>query len=114
MEDLDARLLVDLLRDRMTPDKSLGQHFLLDESVIARSIQLPSEHGSPVNRDSHVLEVGPGPGSLTLGILRTGARLTALEIDEEAVDHLNRVFTTNEEALTTLFFPPFIFLILEK
>ena len=97
MEDLDARLLGDLLRDRMTPDKSLGQHFLLDESVIARSIQLPSEHGSPVNRDSHVLEVGPGPGSLTLGILRTGARLTALEIDEEAVDHLNRVFTTNEE-----------------
>ena len=81
----------------MTPDKSLGQHFLLDESVIARSIQLPAEHGAPVNQDSHVLEVGPGPGSLTLGILRTGARVTALEIDDEAVDHLNRVFTTNDQ-----------------
>ena len=43
------------------------------------------------------MEVGPGPGSLTLGILRTGARVTALEIDDEAVDHLNRVFTTNDQ-----------------
>ncbi|MBK70374.1 MAG: ribosomal RNA small subunit methyltransferase A [Euryarchaeota archaeon] len=100
MDDLDARLLVDLLRDRITPDKSLGQHFLLDESVIARSIQLPSEHGSPVNQESHVLEVGPGPGSLTLGLLRSGAKVTALEIDKEAVEHLRRVFTTNESQLT--------------
>ena len=92
LEDLDARLLVDLLRDRITPDRSLGQHFLLDESVISRSVQLPGENGSPLGTDSHVLEVGPGPGSLTLAILRSGARVTALEIDEDAVDHLNRVF----------------------
>ena len=100
MDDLDARLLVDLLRDRITPDKSLGQHFLLDESVIARSIQLPSEHGSPVNHDSHILEVGPGPGSLTLGLLRSGARVTALEIDDEAVEHLGRVFPDKADQLT--------------
>ena len=96
LEDLDARLLVDLLRDRITPDRSLGQHFLLDESVISRSVQLPGEHGSPLGTDSHVLEVGPGPGSLTLAILRSGARVTALEIDEDAVDHLNRVFPQND------------------
>jgi len=47
LEDLDARLLVDLLRDRIAPDRSLGQHFLLDEYVISRSVQLPGEHGSP-------------------------------------------------------------------
>lgn len=96
LEDLDARLLVDLLRDRIAPDRSLGQHFLLDEYVISRSVQLPGEHGSPLGPDSHVLEVGPGPGSLTLGILRSGARVTALEIDEDAVEHLNRVFPQND------------------
>ena len=40
MDDLDIRLLVDLLRDRITPDKGLGQHFLIDESVVDRSIEL--------------------------------------------------------------------------
>ena len=29
MDDLDPRLLVDLLRDHIIPDKSLGQHFLI-------------------------------------------------------------------------------------
>ena len=35
MEDLDVRLLVDLLRDRITPNRSLGQHFLLDEAAVS-------------------------------------------------------------------------------
>ena len=42
MDDLDVRLLVDLLRDRISPDRSLGQHFLLDEAVIARAVQIAS------------------------------------------------------------------------
>lgn len=36
---------------------------------------------SGVNRHDHVLEVGPGLGSLTLAILDRGARVTAVEID---------------------------------
>ena len=36
---------------------------------------------SGVNRTDHVLEVGPGLGSLTLGLLDRGARVTAVEID---------------------------------
>ena len=91
MDDLDVRLLVDLLRDRISPDRSLGQHFLLDEAVIARAVQIASTT-VPIGPECHVLEIGPGPGSLTLDLLKTGARVTALEVDSEAVAHLGRVF----------------------
>ena len=40
-----------------------------------------------VTKESHVLEIGPGPGSLTLELLKTGARVTAFEIDQQAVIH---------------------------
>ena len=49
MEDLDVRLLVDLLRDRITPNRSLGQHFLLDEAVIERAVEIASEN-KPINQ----------------------------------------------------------------
>ena len=61
LEGLDTRLLVDLLRDRVSPSKSLGQHYLVDDEVIERSIQLTEEFDCPLSRSSHVLEVGPGP-----------------------------------------------------
>ena len=90
MDDLDIRLLVDLLRDRIIPDKGLGQHFLLDESVVDRSIELANS--SQPLADSRVIEIGPGAGSLTLGLLRAGASVSAFEVDEEAISHLARVF----------------------
>ena len=40
MENLDARMLVDLLRDRISPDKNLGQHFILDEKVISEAVSM--------------------------------------------------------------------------
>ena len=92
LDEIDTRLLVDLLRDRSRPNKSLGQHFLTDEDVIERTLQLSEEYGYPVSEKSHVLEVGPGAGSLTLGLLKKGARVSAVEIDEESVLHLRRVF----------------------
>ena len=101
MEDLDVRLLVDLLRDRITPNRSLGQHFLLDEAVIERAVEIASEN-KPINQQSHVLEIGPGPGSLTLELLRTGARVTAIELDEEAISHLNRVFDSEQGRLQVI------------
>ena len=85
MDDLTPRLLVDLLRDHIIPDKSLGQHFLLDEKVISRSIEMCNEEGFPINSESRVLEIGPGPGSLTLFLLRNDANVIAIEIDQEAI-----------------------------
>ena len=99
LEGLDTRLLVDLLRDRMNPSKALGQHYLVDDEVIERSIRLTEEFDSPLSTDSHVLEVGPGPGSLTLALLRSQSRVTAIEIDKQSVEHLDRVFRESKESL---------------
>nr|WP_208407340.1 16S rRNA (adenine(1518)-N(6)/adenine(1519)-N(6))-dimethyltransferase RsmA [Amycolatopsis granulosa] len=58
------------------PTKKLGQNFVHDPNTVRRIVDL-----SGVGPGDHVLEVGPGLGSLTLGLLGSGARLTAVEID---------------------------------
>ena len=92
LSDLDTRLLVDLLRDKAKPNKSLGQNFLIDDDVISRSVEIPEEFDFPLSEASHVLEIGPGSGSLTLSLLRKGARVSAIEIDNNSIEHLERVF----------------------
>ena len=88
-----ARQLVDLLRAKQDNDKSLGQHFLINDELIAKSIEFGS-----VTKDDHVLEIGPGPGVLTEALLTTGCTVTAIEIDSGAVEHLNSVFSTELES----------------
>jgi 16S rRNA (adenine1518-N6/adenine1519-N6)-dimethyltransferase len=58
------------------PRKSLGQNFVHDANTVRRVVS-----SSGVNRNDHVLEVGPGLGSLTLALLDRGATVTAVEID---------------------------------
>ena len=58
------------------PRKSLGQNFVHDANTVRRVVS-----SSGVHRGDHVLEVGPGLGSLTLALLDRGARVSAVEID---------------------------------
>ena len=58
------------------PRKSLGQNFVHDANTLRRVVS-----ASGVNKNDHVLEVGPGLGSLTLALLDRGATVTAVEID---------------------------------
>lgn len=58
------------------PRKAYGQNFVHDANTVRRIVS-----ASGVNRNSHVLEVGPGLGSLTLALLDRGAKVTAVEID---------------------------------
>ena len=61
--------------------KKLGQHFLVDESVvrrIAESLELKA--------DMPVLEIGPGIGTLTQFLAMTGARVTAVELDRRCIE----------------------------
>ena len=102
MEDLDPRMLVDLLRDRINPDRNLGQHFILDENILLEAVNMSDQIGYAVTKESHVLEIGPGPGSLTLYLLRKDSRVTAFEIDEQAVMHLHRVFDVDENHLSVI------------
>ena len=82
-----ARWLIDSLRDKLPFDKSLGQHFLVNDELLTRAIEL-----GEVTADDHVLEIGPGPGVLTEALLATGCQVTAIEIDSVAVTHLKEAF----------------------
>lgn len=67
----------------ISPTKKFGQNFVIDPGTVRRIVR---EAG--VNANDHVLEVGPGLGSLTLAILETGARVTAVEIDTPVAERL--------------------------
>lgn len=60
----------------LTPSKGLGQNFVHDANTCEKIVRLADLSSSDL-----VLEVGPGLGSLTLAILRSGARVRAVEID---------------------------------
>jgi len=60
----------------LRPTKSLGQNFLHDANTIRKIVRVAG-----VGAEDVVLEVGPGMGSLTLGLLDAGAHVIAVEID---------------------------------
>lgn len=59
------------------PTKQRGQNFVIDGNTVRRIVRT-----SGVGPEDIVLEVGPGLGSLTLGLLEVAHRVVAIEIDE--------------------------------
>ena len=67
--------------------KSLGQNFLIDQSVIERISNIIEI------RDKNILEVGPGTGQLTSAILKKNPKkLIVIEKDDELVFFLKKKF----------------------
>lgn len=89
----DARFLVDLHRDHHPVVHELGQHYLVDTSVLNASIELAGDLS-----EKHVLEIGCGPGSLTHHLLRAGARVSAVEIDQGSLKHMRSHFDEEIES----------------
>ena len=72
----------DLLAQRgVRPKRRLGQHFLHDKNQIARLLQ-----AADLGRGELVLEIGPGTGTLTEGLLEAGAEVVACEVDPVLAD----------------------------
>ncbi|MBG6108301.1 16S rRNA (adenine(1518)-N(6)/adenine(1519)-N(6))-dimethyltransferase RsmA [Frigoribacterium sp. CG_9.8] len=70
----EIRDLADLLG--IQPTKKLGQNFVIDANTVRRIVK-----AAGIVSGQSVVEVGPGLGSLTLGLLETGASVVAVEID---------------------------------
>src|SRR5688500_18118807 len=62
----------------LRPAKQKGQNFVIDPNPVRRIVR-----ESGVTADDVVLEVGPGLGSLTLGLLEVAQRVVAVEIDDK-------------------------------
>jgi 16S rRNA (adenine1518-N6/adenine1519-N6)-dimethyltransferase len=90
----------------LRPTKQLGQNFVIDPNTVRRLVRVAG-----VRSEDVVVEVGPGLGSLTLGLLEAAARVVAVEIDprlaqrlpltvsERAPDLLSRLEVVTQDAL---------------
>ena len=67
-----------LKRHGLATKKSLGQHFLIDDNVVRRIVDLAALSG-----DETVLEVGPGIGTLTTALCEVAGAVVAIERDAD-------------------------------
>jgi 16S rRNA (adenine1518-N6/adenine1519-N6)-dimethyltransferase len=80
----DTGILIPLLqRHGFYTRKALGQHFLISRKVVEAIVE-----ACDVQPDVPVLEVGPGIGTLTRALVERGAPVTAVELDQRAVEVL--------------------------
>lgn len=95
----DVRVLADSLG--LKPTKQRGQNFVIDPNTVRMIVAAAKLEGPQT-----VVEIGPGLGSLTLGLLDAGHRVVAVEIDallaSRLLDTVHQfaadVFTRAEEA----------------
>ncbi|MEJ1230448.1 MAG: 16S rRNA (adenine(1518)-N(6)/adenine(1519)-N(6))-dimethyltransferase RsmA [Galbitalea sp.] len=77
----EIRDLAELLG--IQPTKKLGQNFVIDANTVRRIVRIAG-----VRAGMTAVEIGPGLGSLTLGLLETGASVIAVEIDRRLAEQL--------------------------
>lgn len=69
--------------------KRLGQHFLRDTVVVEKTIQL-----AELRKGMRVIEIGPGQGTLTSALAKTGAEISAVEFDRDLIPELRKNFSS--------------------
>lgn len=71
----------------MIAKKSLGQHWLTDKASLEAMC-----NAAAVTTGDNILEIGPGRGSLTASLLKRGAKVIAVELDESLAVDLRKRF----------------------
>ncbi len=83
---LDPRTIRELAAELdLRPTKQRGQNFVHDANTVRRIVA-----AAGVRPDDMVLEIGPGLGSLTLGLLEVAAGVVAIEIEHSLAERLPR------------------------
>jgi len=73
------------LNIEMRAKKSLGQHFLKSERALNKIVE-----AGEITPEDTILEIGPGTGILTRKLLETGAKVIAVEKDDELYENLRQ------------------------
>ncbi len=92
---IGARRLRELFEQHgIRPTRSLGQNFVIDPNTIRKMIEI-----SGTRAGDHVLEIGAGGGSLTLGLAAIADKVTAIELDRKLLPVLETTLSdvTNVE-----------------
>ena len=70
-------IIKDLLkRHGAKPEKYLGQHFILSKKALVQMIA-----AAKIKKNDTIIEIGPGLGTLTQELAKTGAKIIAIEKD---------------------------------
>jgi len=79
--------IVELLDSHgLRPSRALGQNFVSDPNTVRRIARF-----ADVGEGDRVVEIGAGLGSLTLALVETGARVTAVEVDKYVLPVLREI-----------------------
>ena len=99
MHDIDLPPLRDVInKHRLRADKKFGQNFILDLNVTRRIARLAGDL-----TDCEVVEIGPGPGGLTRGLLIEGARkVHVIEADNRFIPALQEIAQAYPERLNII------------
>ena len=81
----------------LRPTKSLGQNFVIDGNTCQKIVRLAG-----ITSSDHVVEIGPGLGSLTLALLQASDKVTAIEIDQRLSDQLELTAKSHGASLKEL------------
>ncbi|MBQ8970725.1 MAG: 16S rRNA (adenine(1518)-N(6)/adenine(1519)-N(6))-dimethyltransferase, partial [Lachnospiraceae bacterium] len=63
-----------------TVQKRYGQNFLIDENVLKKIVD-----AAEITKSDHVIEIGPGLGTMTGLLCEHAEKVTAVEIDKELI-----------------------------
>lgn len=74
-------------QNNITANKSLGQNFLIDESVVESIVD-----SAEITDKDLVIEIGPGLGTLTKKLLEKAGKVICIELDEKMIKILTNRF----------------------
>lgn len=88
MENLYEKTKFILKKYKISANKSLGQNFLINDSVVDKIVE-----SAEINKEDLIIEIGPGLGNLTELLLEKAGKVIAIELDQRMLDILTDRFS---------------------
>lgn len=87
MGNLQDKTRYILNKYKISANKSLGQNFLINDSVVEKIVE-----SADIKLDDLIIEIGPGLGNLTELLLERAGKVIAIELDDRMLKILNDRF----------------------
>ena len=95
---------------KITPKKHLGQNFIFDQNILNKIIS----NILPI-KNFNIIEIGPGPGGLTLAILKNNPKkITLIEKDSSFCSIINNILKAYSHIESNLIIDDFLKFKLER